>query len=547
MNESVFNHFLNSQFVAGEVGAIIHIGAGRCAELQSYLNLQPEKLIMCEASPVLCEALQKKADNHANIEVINKVIAGTTGEQEFYYTQPEQFSGLQQPVVFQAIFKNMKVVKQKPVKTTSLAAFIESLMLPEEKKNILVLQLNGEEANVLQNTPGSAMKNMDAIVIQQPTEVSNAGSVVLDENITKLLTGAYFQEACIANDDAIFTTYFYAKDRERLKTEALIKNYSELKQAHKALEVELTRERARIAQQQAEQRQGLNKIQEAVNLLRSEKENLISLNEQLVEKLTSYETRNNELEKDAEDLHSTNQQLTNLMTELEAERHKNERLEQQRSQLENEHSEVLKTLERERRESKELKDDANRFAQQVKILKDEVGQLEQRLNQTESKHAEALRQLDNEKSRHDELKGGTDNLVKQVEALKQESYEYVRQKEKIETELTKIVKERDNSKAELKDKLDAIDSLNKQLEVFRQQLAEKDRTISLGQKMLAKSQIDLDHLRESYKEKSESEKELVELVVELKEKLTLASKYYFQLQKEHPELIESLQDQQGND
>ncbi|CAA0327717.1 hypothetical protein ALT785_390014 [Alteromonas infernus] len=55
--------------------------------------------------------------------------------------------------------------------------------------------------------------------------------------------------------------------------------------------------------------------------------------------------------------------------------------------------------------------------------------------------------------------------------------------------------------------------------------------------MLAKTQVDLDDLRNKYSEKVESEKELVELVKELREKLTLASKYYFKLQQEHPELL----------
>ncbi|WP_108947115.1 hypothetical protein [Shewanella halifaxensis] len=67
--------------------------------------------------------------------------------------------------------------------------------------------------------------------------------------------------------------------------------------------------------------------------------------------------------------------------------------------------------------------------------------------------------------------------------------------------------------------------------------AELARTARLTQKMFAKSQIDLDHLREKYAEKTNSEAELVELITELREKLTVASKYYYQLQQEHPELL----------
>ncbi|WOD06170.1 hypothetical protein [Marinomonas sp. GJ51-6] len=71
------------------------------------------------------------------------------------------------------------------------------------------------------------------------------------------------------------------------------------------------------------------------------------------------------------------------------------------------------------------------------------------------------------------------------------------------------------------------------------ELQEARRSASLGQKMMAKAQIDLEDLREKYAKKMTSEQELVSLVKELKGKLTLASKYYFQLQKEHPELLSS--------
>lgn len=55
--------------------------------------------------------------------------------------------------------------------------------------------------------------------------------------------------------------------------------------------------------------------------------------------------------------------------------------------------------------------------------------------------------------------------------------------------------------------------------------------------MLAKSQVDLDDLRKKYSIKLQSETELVELIKELREKLTIASQYYYQLQQDHPELL----------
>ena len=81
------------------------------------------------------------------------------------------------------------------------------------------------------------------------------------------------------------------------------------------------------------------------------------------------------------------------------------------------------------------------------------------------------------------------------------------------------------------------ENLQCQVEQLTVDLKEGSRSVALGQKMLAKSQVDLDHLRNSYAEKVASEQELAELVNELLEKLTVASRYYFDLQKEHPEIL----------
>ena len=64
--------------------------------------------------------------------------------------------------------------------------------------------------------------------------------------------------------------------------------------------------------------------------------------------------------------------------------------------------------------------------------------------------------------------------------------------------------------------------------------------------MLAKAQIDLDDLRTQYQKKVESEIALIELVTELRDKLSLASEYYFELQRKYPEIDLSSNDTEGS-
>ena len=91
-----------------------------------------------------------------------------------------------------------------------------------------------------------------------------------------------------------------------------------------------------------------------------------------------------------------------------------------------------------------------------------------------------------------------------------------------------VCSERDEQRKELLEKIEyAQNSENKQIAV-----------LELTNKLNLKLQADLDALRDSYAKKAKDETELKELVNELYAKLKHASKFYYELEKKYPELIE---------
>ncbi|MBA1445494.1 MAG: hypothetical protein M3H12_16335 [Chromatiales bacterium] len=62
---------------------IVHMGAGRCSELDDYLAAKPAHLLLVEADPQLAEALQARTTNHPQVEVINRVVAAQPGPATF--------------------------------------------------------------------------------------------------------------------------------------------------------------------------------------------------------------------------------------------------------------------------------------------------------------------------------------------------------------------------------------------------------------------------------------------------------------------------------
>ena len=109
--------------------------------------------------------------------------------------------------------------------------------------------------------------------------------------------------------------------------------------------------------------------------------------------------------------------------------------------------------------------------------------------------------------------------------------------QKLTIELEVAIKERDAQIHLHHENKKWAESLKSKVDLLNCSLEDRTISVSLGQKMLAKAHLDLDNLRYLYSNKIETEKELVDLVKELREKLVLASRYYQQLQKEHPELL----------
>lgn len=104
------------------------------------------------------------------------------------------------------------------------------------------------------------------------------------------------------------------------------------------------------------------------------------------------------------------------------------------------------------------------------------------------------------------------------------NHELALQKQTVEN----VCSERDKQRKELLEKIEyAQNSENKQIAV-----------LELTNKLNLKLQADLDALRDSYAKKAKDEAELKELVNELYAKLKHASKFYYELEKKYPELIE---------
>ena len=132
------------------VDTLVHLGVGRCSELDAYLAMQPKRMLLVEADPQQAEAVQARTASLPQVQVRCATVAGSPGPATFFrYNLPDAgslhpASGLLQ------LFPGLKTVEEIQVDAVSPVALLQPLQLQQAQENLLIIDLPGEELPVLQ-------------------------------------------------------------------------------------------------------------------------------------------------------------------------------------------------------------------------------------------------------------------------------------------------------------------------------------------------------------------------------------------------------------
>ena len=220
---------------------------------------------------------------------------------------------------------------------------------------------------------------------------------------------------------------------------------------------------------------------------------------ELENKLT---TSQSDAKKLAEELQQAKQQLQTA----------NKQAEEKQKQLDDKLQQAKQQLQTAKQEAegkqKQLGEEFQKAKQQLQAAKQEAEEKQQQL----SAELQQLRHdLQTERQRFEESKASLNSELEQ-------------QKQTLET----VALEKDKQQKELFEKIEHVQNSEKK----------QVTALEITSKLNLKLQTDLDALRDSYAKKVKEENELTELVSELYSKLQHASRFYFELEKKYPELME---------
>ncbi|MEP1869075.1 MAG: hypothetical protein ABJJ44_06075 [Paraglaciecola sp.] len=223
-------------------------------------------------------------------------------------------------------------------------------------------------------------------------------------------------------------------------------------------------------------------------------------------------------------------------------------------------------------ENKDLKSSLVQLTESQSQTKEKQAFLTLQLEQKSAKNVELTKQLEEIKYLLSTKLAASTELEQQLgvkdDSLKhsEESFKKLKNRyQQIEVSLSRVIEERDRQKQyhlDNKNWAEGLDKSNKALKVSLEDLElklkrlEEDNkslvneltaaqknvnhcttTMELNTKLMMKMQVDTEHLREQFQEKTESVADLQSLVAELHQKLQQAATFYHKLEQEYPELL----------
>ena len=447
---------------------------------------------------------------------------------------------VQQTQVLTGIQGHEKELQQSLVskneKLTSLSA-----QLAQENEKVGALQSAFEQAE----TGKSALQAQCGELTTIKTELENQ----LSHKAKELTEQAQKQQA-IKLQAEVFKTQIekLTTDRAQQHTHneqltaqvtALQTKQNELVKGHKNKDKKI----AELTEQRDAQAQGLKETKQRAEALKTQNDKLNAesmeqenKNKQLLAQVTALQTKHNEL---AESQKNKDGQLAELTKERDQQAQGLQETKQRAEALKTQNDKLsAQSTEQQTKQNELAESQKNKDAQIAELTKQQA-----QVQQENKLRGEVFKtQIDKLNSERVQQQTENEQLAAQVSSLQAKHNELVDSHKHKDAQILIVTTQRDKETHWHQENKKWAEGLQKQLHdksnSFEHLQSQYNVTSSLSSKMLLKVQLDLDNLRSKYQLKVDSERQLLALVKQLREKLEMAANYYFRLQKDYPELVE---------
>ena len=532
---------------------VLVLGARTEAMLNWLFSLTTTQVVLVEPEPAMFEkaTLLHSAKGSPESVVIKHGVPAFEAKQKsmrYFVSNVPGYSSVLPPNVIKSIRPALEFTEQDTA-VIELKPLLQQYDISESRPCLLISQLNGAEQQCL----NYQLLNAFTHVVMQSSLKPVFGESKPAEKLQKEFTECGRDYLVLAESMPPYSNFLATK---KVNTKQALSYFSQ-RQQHREIKAELenqlnasqsnaknveeelhqTKQQLHAAKQQSEEKQKhlSGELQQAKEQLQIAKKQSEEKQKQLGDELQQAKEQLQIAKQQSEEKQKQlGDELQQAKEQLQTAKQQSEEKQKQLGDELQQAKKQLKTAKQNSEEvQKQLRDELQQAKEQLQTVK---LQSEERQKQLGDELQQAKEQLQTAQQQSEEKQQQLSAELQQVKQdLKAERQRYEESKASLNHELAlqkqtveNVCSERDEQRKELLEKIEyAQNSENKQIAV-----------LELTNKLNLKLQADLDALRDSYAKKAKDETELKELVNELYAKLKHASKFYYELEKKYPELIE---------
>lgn len=133
-----------------KIDVIIHVGAGRCEELDTYLSSSAKRIILVEPRMALAAELRQRSAKDSRVQVLEAAVTNDPKYNKLNEYNVPGADSLYLPSGLKTLFPGLRLLAQHSVSPMTVQEVLDRCALTGEK-NALILQAPGLEASMIES------------------------------------------------------------------------------------------------------------------------------------------------------------------------------------------------------------------------------------------------------------------------------------------------------------------------------------------------------------------------------------------------------------
>ena len=289
---------------------ILHLGTGRCTELDTWRESGARRIVLVEPNPELLPELRRRTQGAGDVEIIPAAIAADAGRESLYLFNFPLLASLREPTGLHAILPGLQQTGRAMVETRRLATLVDQLQLDPDGRHRLIIDAPGMEAEIVDQLIADDLAAIfTAVDVTAGREPWYQDSQPLEALIERLEAAGYEPGAVDTGNDPDWPRATFRYSRHAAENRRLAQEVERLQERLRSQNEEFSRRFAELSQERDEANAKLESEQKNARAAAEENEKLQKQNKDLADELEKLKEAEQQLQQTTESRDKLQKQL----------------------------------------------------------------------------------------------------------------------------------------------------------------------------------------------------------------------------------------------